>query len=375
MIPFIDLQAQYKRIGSEIEAAALRVLRSGNYILGPEVDRLESRLAEYVGVRHAVSCASGTDALLIALMAKGIGAGDAVLTTPFTFVATAEVIALLGATPVFVDIDPATYNIDPAALKQALSSPGKLRPRGIVAVDIFGLAADYRRINDIAARHDLFVIEDAAQSFGAVSHGRRAGALAGIGCTSFFPAKPLGACGDGGALFTDDPELDSLFRSIRVHGQGSDRYENVRLGMTGRLDALQAAILQPKLDIFPEELIARQRVAHDYASALTAAGAAVTIPAIPPEHTSAWAQYCLLARDQDHRQRLMAALKLAGIPTAIYYPKPLHLQGAFAGLGCRAGAFPVAEDIASRIFAVPMHPYLEQATITQIAQAIAGVAP
>lgn len=375
MIPFIDLQAQYSRIGPEIEEATLRVLRSGQYILGPEVERFEAALAEYVGVRHVASCASGTDALLIALMAKGVGPGDGILTTPFTFVATAEVIALLGATPVFVDIDPLTYNIDPAAIERAIDAAGDIRLKGIMAVDIFGLPADYGRINDIAQRHGLFVIEDAAQSFGGVCGARRAGALAEIGCTSFFPAKPLGGCGDGGALFTDDKELDTLFRSIRVHGQGTDRYENVRLGVTGRLDALQAATLGPKLRIFPDELAARQRVAADYAAALRSANARVTVPAIPADYSSAWAQYCLLAESSGHRQRLMDALKAAGVPTAIYYPKPLHLQGAFAGLGHRPGDFPVAEGIAARIFAVPMHPYLATETIGMIAATIAGVAP
>lgn len=375
MIPFIDLQTQYRHIGAEIEEAVLRVLRSGNYILGAEVDKLEAALADFVGVRHAVSCASGTDALMIALMAKGVGPGDAVITTPFTFVATAEVIALLGATPVFVDIDPATFNIHPEAIEQVLTSSVGLRPCGIIAVDLFGLAAEYQRINEIAGRHGLFVIEDAAQSFGARCHGKRAGALAEIGCTSFFPAKPLGACGDGGALFTDDDGLDELFRSIRVHGQGIDRYENVRLGLTGRLDAMQAAILQPKLKIFPEELVARQRVAEEYAQALAAAGAAVGIPASPQGYVSAWGQYCLLSDSGEHRRRIMEALKAADVPTAIYYPKPLHLQGAFAGLGHRPGDFPVAENIAGRIFAVPMHPYLARETIDRIAQVIAGVAP
>lgn len=374
-IPFIDLKAQYEKIGAEIEDGVLRVLRSGQYILGPEVDRLEAALADFVGVKHAISCASGTDALMITLMAMGIGPGDAVLTTPFTFMATAEAIALLGASPVFVDIDAATYNLDPEALEQTLSArkgiSSDLVPKAIIAVDLFGLPADYAQINAVAARHGVAVIEDAAQSFGASLNGVSAGRLAPVGCTSFFPAKPLGGCGDGGALFTDDDDMAALFRSIRVHGQGEDRYDNVRLGLTGRLDAMQAAVLLPKLRIFPDELAARQHVAKQYKEELRAAGATVTLPAVPAGYESAWAQYSLLARDGDHRQRLIETLKQAGVPTMIYYPKPLHLQRAFAGLGHRPGDFPVAEDIASCIFSIPMHPYLDPETIRFIARTIA----
>lgn len=374
-IPFIDLNSQYALIGKEIEESTLRVLRSGQYILGPEVDQLEAALAEFTGVRYVTSCASGTDALVIALMAKGVGHGDAVITTPFTFVASAECIALLGAKPLFVDIDPVTYNICPASIERIVTSGEHENIKGIVGVDIFGLPANYDQINDIAAEHGLFVIEDAAQSFGSMHGSKRAGSLAEIGCTSFFPAKPLGGVGDGGALFTDDKELDALFRSIRVHGQGSDRYENVRLGLTGRLDALQAAALGPKLRIFPEELKARQRVAEDYGRAIFSTGAHVTVPSVPTNYMSAWAQYCLLAESYDHRQRIMETLKVAGVPTAIYYPKPLHLQTVFSDLGYKVGDLPVSEGIASRIFAVPMHPYLDTATIGMIAATIAGVSP
>lgn len=383
MIPFIDLKQQYALIQEDVESVVLKVLRSGQYILGPEVSELERELAAFVGTKHAVTCASGTDALMIALMAKGIGPGDAVFTTPFTFVATAEVIALLGATPVFVDIDPVTYNIDVAALERAIvalresgrleSASGRLeglRARAIMPVDMFGLPADYERISQVADKFGLDVIEDAAQSFGGSHNGRRAGSLAGIGCTSFFPAKPLGCYGDGGALFTDDEALAQLFQSIRVHGQGQDRYENVRLGISGRLDTIQAAILLAKLGIFQQEIEARQRVADSYNAAIRSAGLPLIIPTVPEGYLSAWAQYSLLAEDEGHRQSILDRLKAAEVPTAIYYPRPLHLQKAFANLGHRAGDFPVAEDVARRIFSVPMHPYLLDETVRQIVQAM-----
>lgn len=388
MIPFVDLQAQYRKIQTEIEEAVLSVLRSGQYILGPEVREIESRLASYVGVKHAVSCASGTDALLIALMAKGIGPGDAVLTTPFTFFATAEVIALLGATPVFVDIDPVTFNIDPIALEETILSLkgrgngfrklpripddelAKLNVRGIIPVDLFGIPANYDEINAIATRHDLFVIEDAAQSFGGKYHERRVGGLAEIACTSFFPAKPLGCYGDGGALFTDDDELANLFRSIRAHGMGADRYENVRIGITGRLDTIQAAILMPKLKIIDFEIGERQRVAEAYAQKINKYAIEVEPPSVPAGYYSAWAQYSILAKDASHRQLLLGKLKAASVPTAIYYPKPLHLQKAFARLHYRIGDFPVSEAMSDRIFAVPMHPYLDDETIETIVTAM-----
>lgn len=383
MIPFIDLKQQYSLIQEDVEAAVLKVLRSGQYILGPEVGELERELAAFVGTKYAVTCASGTDALMIALMAKGIGPGDAVFTTPFTFVATAEVIALLGATPVFVDIDPTTYNIDVVALERAIvnlrqsgsvqsgnATREGLRARAIMPVDLFGLPADYDRINALAQKYGLDVIEDAAQSFGGSHKGRRAGSLAEIGCTSFFPAKPLGCYGDGGALFTDDESLAQLFQSIRVHGQGQDRYENVRLGVTGRLDTIQAAILLAKLRIFQQEIEARQRVAASYGEAIRAAGLPLTVPAVPEGYLSAWAQYSLLTEDEAQRQSMLDRLKAAGVPTAIYYPRPLHLQKAFADLGHRTGDFPVTENVAGRIFSVPMHPYLTDETIGHIVHAM-----
>ncbi|MFZ1367398.1 DegT/DnrJ/EryC1/StrS family aminotransferase, partial [Sphingorhabdus sp.] len=315
MIPFIDLQSQFARIQPEVEAAMLAVVRSGQFILGPEVAKLEERLADYVGVKHCISCASGTDALVMALMAKGVGPGDAVFTVPFTFMASAEAIATVGATPVFVDVEAGSFNMDVAALERAIEALAKadasihplprlpeaelkaLRPKGVIAVDLFGLTADYAAINTIAAANGLFVIEDAAQSFGASANNARAGSLAEIGCTSFFPAKPLGCYGDGGAIFVNDSELDTILRSIRVHGQGEDKYENVRMGITGRLDAVQAAVLQKKLDIFDDEMDNRQRVAACYAEALASEGIDVVAPAIPAHHISAWAQYTVTARD------------------------------------------------------------------------------
>ena len=389
MISFIDLQSQFKRIQPELEERVIAVLRSGQYILGPEVASFEQKLAEFAKAKHAVACSSGTDALMIALMAKGIGPGDAVFTTPFTYFATAEVIALLGATPIFVDIDISTFNIDPAALaatiialkecdiknsalpKWPVEKLRGLTPKGVITVDLFGLPADHERINTIAVEHGLFVLEDAAQGFGGEVNGRRAGTLAEVGCTSFFPAKPLGCYGDGGALFTDDDDLAELFRSIRVHGQGSDRYENVRVGITGRLDALQAAILIPKLGIFPDELSERQRVAATYEKLISSSTVDVVTPQVPDGYCSAWAQYSVLATDQAARQVILDRLKLVGVPTMIYYKKPLHLQKAFANLGYQVGDFPVSEQASDRIFSLPMHPYLDNETIAMIVEAMA----
>lgn len=359
-IEFIDLKAQQKRIYPGLKARIEKVLAHGQYIMGPEVAEVEARLAAYVGVKHAITCASGTDALLMVLMAKGVGPGDAVLTTPFTFIATAEVIQLVGATPVFVDIDPRTFNIEPALLEEVLSYWEKhprtaaLKPKGIIPVDLFGQPADYDRLNDLARRYGLFVLEDAAQSFGATYKGRRAGALAETAATSFFPAKPLGCYGDGGAVFTDDDRLAEVLRSLRVHGQGTHRYDNVRLGINGRFDTLQAAVLLEKLAIFDQEVPARERVARRYSEALKHI---VEVPYVSPGCTSIWAQYSVLT---DRRDEFRARLKEADIPTAIYYPKPLHLQPAFAHLGHRPGDFPVSEAAAGRIFSLPMHPYLER---------------
>ncbi len=385
---FIDLAAQQRLIAEKLNANIAKVLAHGQYINGPEVRELENALAVYVGVRHAVGCASGTDALLMALMALEIGPGDAVFTTPFTFIATAEVISLLGAMPVFVDIDPVTFNIDPAKLVLAIQAvksndptlhPLPLTPnsspltaRCVIPVDLFGLPADYDEICAVAARHDLLVIEDAAQSFGGEYKGKKACAFGKIACTSFFPAKPLGCYGDGGMCFTDDDRLVELLRSIRVHGQGDNKYDNVRIGINGRLDTLQAAILLAKFEIFPREIGLRQDVARRYTELLTPHSSRLTPPAVPGDSKSAWAQYSLLARDGAERTFLMAKLKEAGIPTAIYYPKPLHRQTAFAGLGYQGGDFPVSDDCARRIFSLPMHPYLAAEDQRRIADILRG---
>ncbi len=381
---FVDLKTQQKRIKHKLDSRIQTVLAHGQYVMGPEVYELEKKLAEYVGVNHAISCASGTDALLLALMAFNLGPGDAILTTPFTFVATAEVISLLGATAVFVDIDPQTFNLDPHKLELAIqalisndssiyplpqslspNSPAprrlqtpKLIPKGIIPVDLFGLPADYERINAIAEKHQLYVIEDAAQSFGAEYLGRKACALSDIACTSFFPSKPLGGYGDGGMCFTRDEHLAEVMCSLRIHGQGVDKYENVRVGFNGRLDSLQAAILLAKFEIFPQEIELRNQVAKRYTDLLTRYSSLVA-PSIPEGMKSAWAQYSVLAKNSSDRQDLIQKLKTASIPTAIYYPKPLHLQTAFAFLGYKEGQFPISEDCARRIFSLPMHPYLD----------------
>lgn len=386
---FIDLVTQQKRIREKIESNILAVLDHGKYIMGPEIKILENRLADYVGVKHAIGCASGTDALLMALLACKVGPGDAVFTSPFTFIATAEVISLLGATPVFVDIDPKTFNIDPNKLAQAISAfkaadaglhplpasnrEAPIKPKGVIGVDIFGLPADYGRLNAIAEKHDLFVVEDAAQSFGAELNGNKACSFGNIACTSFFPAKPLGCYGDGGMCFTNDDELANIMESLRVHGKGDHKYDNVRIGINGRLDSLQAAILLAKFDIFPEEIELRQQVVNRYTT-LLGSYAHIQIPSVPQGSLSAWAQYSILATDEQQRATIQDQLKVAGIPTAIYYPQPLHLQSAFSSLGYQNGDFPVSEDCARRIFSLPMHPYLTEAEQLKIADSIGRVA-
>lgn len=366
-IAFVDLDAQFNRLEVEIRAAIDQVLKHGKFILGPEIFELEERLAAFAGVEHAVTCSSGTDALLMSLMAYDVGPGDAVFTTPFTFIATAEVISLVGATPVFVDIDPRTFNIDPALLETAVArieTEGKLKPRGIIPVDLFGLPADYDALREVTERRDLFILEDAAQSFGALYKGDRAGSLGDVAATSFFPAKPLGCYGDGGAVLTHDDGLVARLESIRVHGKGTDKYDNVRIGLNARMDTLQAAIVLPKLQAFAGELEARQRVAERYTQGLSAV---VETPWVPEGLTSAWAQYSILS---EQRASLMAALKAERIPSAIYYAKPLHLQGAFAHLGYQEGDFPVAERTSQRILSLPMHPYLSDEEIDRIVDVI-----
>lgn len=368
---FIDLATQQKKIKAKLESNIQTVLSHGKYIMGPEIRELEKRLAEYSGVKYGIACSSGTDALLLALMAYGVGPGDAILTTPFTFIATAEVVSLLGAMPVFVDVDRNTFNIDPEHLERTIQafqkgsefSPlprnwGTVALKGIIAVDLFGLPADYEPICRIAKENGLFVIEDGAQSFGGQYKGEMACSLGDIGCTSFFPAKPLGGYGDGGMCFTEDESLENTMRSILVHGKGMDKYENVRIGINGRLDTLQAAILHAKFDIFPDEIEDRQRVADTYTDLLSKESSHIATPQIPQGYRSAWAQYSILARDEAHRASIQSKLKDAGIPTAIYYPKPLHLQTAFKELGYKKGDFPISEDYSTRIFSIPMHPYL-----------------
>ena len=374
---FIDLKRQQERIRDDLRKRIDAVLAHGNYIMGPEIAELESTLAEYVGVKHCLSCSSGTDALLLALMAHGIKPGDAIFTTPFTFIATAEVVALLGATPVFVDIDPVTYNIDPVKLEQAIAAlksggkpsqgtPDGLRARGIIPVDLFGVPADYENINAIARKHGLFVIEDACQSFGGMRDGKKACGLAEIAATSFFPAKPLGCYGDAGAVFTNSDSLAQTMRSLRIHGQGIDKYNNERIGINGRCDTMQAAVLLAKMSIFEQEMQERQIVAARYSKLLSGS---VTTPSVPAGIRSARAQYSVLSDRRDH---LMSKLKDAGIPTAIYYPKPLHLQDAFSYLGYKPGSMPVSESVARKIFSVPMHPYLTEEEQKRVADAIAG---
>ncbi len=367
---FIDLKRQYAEIEDDINKGINAVLEHGRYVLGPEIDKLEKELAEYVGVKHCVACSSGTDALLMPLMAWGIGLGDAVFTTPFTFIATAEIIKLAGATPVFVDIDEKTYNIAPDKLDEAIERvklEGKLTPKLIIPVDLFGLPADYEAIIPIAAKHGLKILEDAAQGFGGDINGRKSASWGDAAATSFFPAKPLGCYGDGGAIFTNDSNLDTLLRSIRMHGQGEERYDNVRIGINGRLDSIQAAVLLAKMKIFDKELVLRNNVAAYYKKTLSQK---VGTPFVPNGYTSCWAQYCVLADSSEHRTTIQNKLKEQNIPTAIYYPKPLHLQDAFAELGYKKGDFPITDSIAERIFALPMHPYLTEEEIDLIAETI-----
>ena len=356
---FVDLGAQFRALEDDIRDAIERVLQHGQFIMGPEVHALEDELADYCGVAHAITAASGTDALLMALMAYEVGPGDAVIAPPFTFVATAEVIQLLGATPVFVDVEEDSFNIDPeqlAATIKRIQRRGKLRLRGVIPVDLFGLPANYDAITPLAEDNGLFVLADAAQSFGGAFNGKKTGALGDIAATSFFPAKPLGCYGDGGAVFTDDDNLAELARSIRVHGMGANRYDNVRTGITGRLDTIQAAILSCKLKVFDNELATRQRLADTYASALKGI---VKTPRIPQGSQSAWAQYTVRA-PAHQRDKIRTHLKTQNIPTALYYPRPLHLQPAFNQADTAGVKMPTAEKLAREVFSLPIHPYLSE---------------
>ena len=370
-VPFIDIAAQRRRLGKSIDEAVARVLGHCQFINGPEVTELEAELAAFSGARYVVSCASGTDALLMVLMAKGVGRGDAVLCPSFTFCATGEAVALTGATPVFVDVDEATFNIDAASLKRGIATAKKLglKPRAVIPVDLFGQSADHDAIGAIAAAEGLFVLDDAAQGFGASYKGRRLGTLGLATATSFFPAKPLGCFGDGGAIFTDDAELAQTLRSIRVHGQGSDKYDNVRLGLTARLDTMQAAILIEKLKIFEDEIAARNKVAERYAQGL---GNVVTVPRLSSGCTSVWAQYTIRLAEGCDRDGFAAALKTQGIPTAIYYPKSMHQQTAYRDFPVADGGLPACERLSSDVISLPMHAYLDEPAQERIIKAVRG---
>jgi dTDP-4-amino-4,6-dideoxygalactose transaminase len=365
-IEFIDLAAQRRRIGPRMEEAILRVVRHGKYIMGPEVAELERQLAAFCEAKHVISCANGTDALALVLMAKGIKPRDAVFVPAFTFAATAEVVAWLGATPIFVDVEPDSFNLNPASFEAAIAAAVKLglTPRAVIPVDLFGQPADYRRIIPIAAKHDLFVLADAAQSFGAALDNRRVGTFGQATATSFFPAKPLGCYGDGGAIFTDDDDLAQVMRSLRVHGQGSDKYDNVRIGMNGRLDTMQAAVLIEKLAVFEDEIVARQRVADRYNAGLADLA---KVPRLTHGTTSVWAQYTLVL---DNRDQVAASLKAAGIPTAIYYPIPLSQQTGYRHYPSAPGGVPASETLSTKVLSLPMHPYLEPAVQDRIVAAV-----
>ncbi len=356
VLSFIDLKAQQARIRSEIDAAIKRVLDHGNYIMGPEVAELESALSKFCGAKHAISCASGTDALLMILMAKGIGPGNAVICPAFTYTATPEVIALLGATPVFCEVSATTFNADPNGLAAAFDAAEKagLKPRAIIAVDLFGQPADYAAIMPFADARGMFVISDAAQGFGGTTGARKVGTFGLATATSFFPAKPLGCYGDGGAIFTEDDELADVMRSIRLHGKGEDKYDVVRIGFNGRLDTIQAAILIEKLKIFPDEIVARQNAAQRYQDGLEDLA---VVPRIALSMTSVWAQYTLVIPD-GRRDGVAKTLAQKGIPTQVYYPRALHEQVAYRHYPVATGGVPVAERLPREVLSLPMHPYL-----------------
>ena len=367
-IAFLDLKAQQARLGTALRARIDAVLAHCQFILGPEVTELESRLATYGGARHCVAVSSGTDALQIAMMAEGIGRGHAVFLPAFTYTATAEVPLVLGATPVFVDVDPHTFQIDPADLQRRIDSikaQGLLKPRALIGVDLFGQPAPWPQLREIAAAENLFLIDDCAQSFGASLHGRKLGNEADATAISFFPSKPLGGYGDGGALLTDSADRAALYRSLRSHGEGTSRYDVLRTGMNGRLDTLQAAILLAKLEVFDEELATRDAIAAIYDANLAPG---FTIPARVPNSTSAWAIYAVLLQDESTRDRVQTALKAAGVPTAIYYPKPLHHQPAYSA-SHTGNPLPVSENLATRILALPIHPDLTQAQAHRVCEA------
>jgi len=367
-IPFIDVAAQRRRLGRAIDDAVARVLDHCQFIMGPEVKTAEADLAAFCGARHAITCASGTDALVLPLMAKEIGPGDAVICPGFTFHGTAEVVALVGATPIFADVDEESFNLDGRSLERAVATARQhgLRLKAVIPVDLFGQPADYDAIGEIARAENLFVLGDAAQSFGARVRNRSVGTLAEATTTSFFPAKPLGVYGDGGAVFTDDDELAEIVRSIRMHGEGSQKYDCVRIGLNGRFDTIQAAVLIEKLKIFAEEIEARNVIARRYSAAL----AGVTmVPRVGEDRTSVWAQYTIRLPN-GRRDGFVAALKAQGIPTAIHYPKPVHRQPAYLGYPAADGGLPVSERLAEEVVSLPMHAYLDEPTQDRIIEAV-----
>ena len=368
-VPFIDVASQRARLGKSIDEAVGRVLSHCQFINGPEVTALETALAKFSGAKHVISCASGTDALLMVLMAKNVGPGDAVLCPTFTFCATGEVVALAGATPVFVDVDEATFNIDANSLKRGIATARQrgLKPVAVIPVDLFGQSADHDAIGAIAAQEGLFVLDDAAQSFGARYKGRRLGTYGLATATSFFPAKPLGCYGDGGAIFTDDAALAERLRSIRVHGQGADKYDNVRIGLTARLDTMQAAILIEKLKIFDDEIAARNEVAERYSRGL---GNVVTVPRLAADCTSVWAQYTIRLPKGVDRDGFAAALKAKGVPTAIYYPKSMHQQAAYRDFPVAEGGLAASERLSADVISLPMHAYLDEPAQERVIAAV-----
>jgi len=367
-IPFIDVLAQRRRLGKAIDEAVARVLNHCQFILGPEIRELETQLAAYCGVRHAISCASGTDALTLVLLAKGVGSGDAVFCPSFTFAATAEVVALIGATPVFVDVEEATFNIDAASLERAISTARKLglKPKAVLPVDLFGLPANHDSIAEVAEDSGLFVLDDAAQGFGAAYKGSKLGKFGLATTTSFFPAKPLGCYGDGGAVFTDDDTLAETIRGLRVHGQMPGKSEFSHIGMTGRLDTIQAAVLIEKLKIFPEEIEARNLAARRYSEKL---GNVAIVPLVPQGYTSVWAQYTIRLAP-GLRDGLAAALRAEGIPTAIYYAKPPHRHDAYKRFPIADGGLPITDKLADEVISLPMHAYLDETTQDRIIDAV-----
>lgn len=367
MLPFIDLQAQRRRIGNRIDAAIARVLDHGGFIMGPEVAAFEQALGAFGRAEHVLSCASGTDALALPLMAWGIGEGHAVFCPSFSFAATAEVVPWLGATPVFVDVLPDTYGMDPAHLELAITeviAEGRLTPRVVIAVDLFGQPADYPAIAEVARRHGLKLIADSAQGFGCTLHGEHPIHWADVTTTSFFPAKPLGAYGDGGAVLTDDEDLIGVLRSLRNHGAGADKYDNVRIGLNSRLDTIQAAILLEKLAVFPAEIEARDRIANRYASLL---GGLVSPPGVISGGVSTWAQYTI---ETDDRDALAAYLRARGVPTAAYYPKPIHRQTAYAAFPVAGNGLPVTDAASARVLSLPMHSDLDEPTQDRVFEAV-----